>query len=1091
MEFGTPSSTSSGPVSAFQNEVLRERFSMVIDFLQNKLGDALRSAGKSSPRGRIDRPHDLLEVLKDGKLLCKLVGVRPLEEDGSEAENINSFRKACIKNGIPEKSLFVPTDLLNPSSLSAICVVNCLQEVRMKLLELDRALLNEHYSTSPSKKQSPMLFRAISGSTSKNNSGLLDILPETPEAPKTKSSSNKKSNRRVSMNTLNTQASLARVQERMASTYKEKCKQLESGNKELVEAVEDLQETIAGLQRSKHHYQLDCEKAQDRNRVMLSNFRVMEAQIQNCVESWKTTLDGEIDNLPHKAKDFQKHIMALSETWSDINENTIAITLAEEEADEERKKVEEEEQEENNNMEEICEKLSSCNVSQHPAVSGAESAVDDLAKAKEMLRKSNDHIFALEKELKMEKEARGKMQVSLTERLAALKFEFADLSNDFRGAFQSSAANFASLAKELQQRIGIEELARVDLLTRFKKEEKRRKQLLNTVHNLKGNIRVMCRIRPVLQSDLAKDDSNVAVESIDDEKLTVTTEATSATGITTTKSNNFEFDRVFGSTSSQQQVFDEVQPLVESVMDGFHSCIFAYGQTGSGKTYTMSGSGPDNRGINYLALEELFGIYEQRKAGRAKYTFKVQNVEIYCEKVIDLLAESKSDEEDSKPAYLDIRANERDGVHMPGCVEIEVSNVDEVVRVMELGAQNRSSAHTKMNMESSRSHSVVMVSVHGDNEETGKSTLGKLVLVDLAGSERLNKSGVQGAQLKEAQAINKSLSCLGDVISALESKAPHVPFRNSKLTTLLQDSLGKDNKALMILQVSPTTYNSQESMCSLNFAARVRNCELGKAKKKERVGDSSKTRSQMKQQQDRIHQLELKIKTLNKKVEESRIEQDSIRAQNLKDAEKLQKKLEERFQHSQENDQAEIKNLREKLTQAQQQSDQQSKVEKLEAALHAAKMEINNLKQQLRSSIRLAGPGPGPGPSPRSSGRSVSTKGTPAPSSKRQALQERRTSVDNIEGTKTPDKQGKKQVSWKNTPQIIFPSEEKKRDENNSTNSDSPPKALASKRVSTAPAPSKFGGASRILQTPGHLSKSTVRAPRRVPTAVKKRPVWQ
>lgn len=161
-----------------------------------------------------------------------------------------------------------------------------------------------------------------------------------------------------------------------------------------------------------------------------------------------------------------------------------------------------------------------------------------------------------------------------------------------------------------------------------------------------------------------------------------------------------------------------------------------------------------------------------------------------------------------------------------------MNNVDELNEVFAIGKTNRSTAITDMNEHSSRSHALLCVTVTGFNKTTGRKTIGKLNLVDLAGSERVSKSGSEGARMKEAQSINKSLSSLGDVIHSLKNKSSHVPYRNSKLTYLLQESLGGDSKTLMVVQVSPVEKNVGETVCSLNFAQRVRTVELGQATKR-------------------------------------------------------------------------------------------------------------------------------------------------------------------------------------------------------------------------------------------------------------------
>jgi kinesin family protein C2/C3 len=317
------------------------------------------------------------------------------------------------------------------------------------------------------------------------------------------------------------------------------------------------------------------------------------------------------------------------------------------------------------------------------------------------------------------------------------------------------------------------------------------------------------------------------------------------------ESKAFEFDRVFGNDSTQADVFDEVQPMVTSALDGFHACIFAYGQTGSGKTHTMEGP-LANRGVYFRALNEMFALIEQR-ADAYSYSLRVQMVEIYNENVVDLLAEptaatTAAMEEEEGGASLEIKQGPN-GNYLPDATILDVTSAAQVEAIMAAGARNRTVGRTNANEHSSRSHSLLMVDIAGVNRVAETKTYGRLVLVDLAGSERVSKSGAEGARLKEAQNINKSLSALGDVMAALANKTAHVPFRNSKLTYLLQDSLGKDNKTLMIVQVSPVTASRGETLCSLNFAARVRKVELGKAVKHADSGEVAKLRSELRRVQ--------------------------------------------------------------------------------------------------------------------------------------------------------------------------------------------------------------------------------------------------
>ncbi|XP_060923547.1 kinesin-like protein KIFC3 isoform X1 [Limanda limanda] len=351
-----------------------------------------------------------------------------------------------------------------------------------------------------------------------------------------------------------------------------------------------------------------------------------------------------------------------------------------------------------------------------------------------------------------------------------------------------------------------------DLLRKYKREMNLRKKCHNELVRLKGNIRVFCRVRPVSQEeqDAADAKTMLSFDSDDDAVLYLSSKG---------KMMTFELDKVFPPRSTQAEVFQEVQSLVTSCIDGFNVCIFAYGQTGSGKTYTMEGVVNDP-GINQRALRLLFSEVTE-KAPDWEYKISVGLVEIYNETLRDLLGENPTDK-------LDIKLNP-DGsgqLYVPGLTEFPVQSPEDINRVFELGHMNRATACTNLNEHSSRSHALLIITVCGFNAATGNRTQGKLNLVDLAGSERIGKSGAEGSRLREAQCINKSLSALGDVINALRSRHAHVPFRNSRLTYLLQDSLSGDSKTLMMVQVSPLSSNMSESVCSLKFAQRVRSIEL-------------------------------------------------------------------------------------------------------------------------------------------------------------------------------------------------------------------------------------------------------------------------
>lgn len=373
--------------------------------------------------------------------------------------------------------------------------------------------------------------------------------------------------------------------------------------------------------------------------------------------------------------------------------------------------------------------------------------------------------------------------------------------------------------------------------------EQQRRALHNRIQELRGNIRVYVRTRPFLPNDgPAARQSSIDIMP-DGESLTIQ-------GKHVGEAHAFKFDKVFAPSTGQDTIFDEVSEFVQSALDGYHVCLFSYGQTGSGKTHTMQGSGYGAmRGIIPRAVEQILSQAAMMQSQRWTFTMKASFLEIYNEELRDLLVMVNSDgstrQRDTRSApKLAIKRNLEgksyvDGINM---VDIDVQNkasgIAQLEAVMAAASRARSVATTKMNAQSSRSHSVFMLHLCGSNEESGTTVQGALNLCDLAGSERLDRSGAasDAQRLKETQAINKSLSCLGDVFTHLANGSKHIPFRNSKLTYLLQDCLSGDGKALMFVNLSPTLESSNESLCSLRFAQRVNQVELGKATKHVQYG---------------------------------------------------------------------------------------------------------------------------------------------------------------------------------------------------------------------------------------------------------------
>ncbi|CAN4113628.1 unnamed protein product [Withania somnifera] len=358
------------------------------------------------------------------------------------------------------------------------------------------------------------------------------------------------------------------------------------------------------------------------------------------------------------------------------------------------------------------------------------------------------------------------------------------------------------------------------------------RKLYNQVQDLKGSIRVYCRVRPFLpgQSSYLSN-----VDHIDDGSITISVPSKNGKG-----RKSFNFNKVFGPSATQGEVFFDTQQLIRSVLDGYNVCIFAYGQTGSGKTYTMTGPKDlteQSRGVNYRALGDLFLLAEQRK-DTFLYDVSVQMIEIYNEQVRDLLVL------DGVHKRLEIRSASQ-GLSVPDASLVHVTSTSDVIDLMNLGQRNRAVSATALNERSSRSHSCLTVHVQGRDLASGAVLRGCMHLVDLAGSERVDKSEVTGDRLKEAQHINKSLSALGDVISALAQKNAHVPYRNSKLTQLLQDSLGGQAKTLMFVHISPEPDAIGETISTLKFAERVSTVELGAARVNKDTTDVKELKEQI------------------------------------------------------------------------------------------------------------------------------------------------------------------------------------------------------------------------------------------------------
>ncbi|KAI1901378.1 hypothetical protein AGOR_G00033780 [Albula goreensis] len=276
------------------------------------------------------------------------------------------------------------------------------------------------------------------------------------------------------------------------------------------------------------------------------------------------------------------------------------------------------------------------------------------------------------------------------------------------------------------------------------------------------------------------------------------------------------FDRVLQSNTTQEQVYNAcAQKIVKDVLDGYNGTIFAYGQTSSGKTHTMEGNLHDTESMGIIPriVQDIFNyIYSMDE--NLEFHIKVSYFEIYLDKIRDLLDVSKTN--------LSVHEDKNRVPYVKGCTERFVCSPEEVMDTIDEGKSNRHVAVTNMNEHSSRSHSIFLINVKQENTQTEQKLSGKLYLVDLAGSEKVSKTGAEGAVLDEAKNINKSLSSLGNVISALAEGSTYVPYRDSKMTRILQDSLGGNCRTTIVICCSPSSFNEAESKSTLMFGQRAK-----------------------------------------------------------------------------------------------------------------------------------------------------------------------------------------------------------------------------------------------------------------------------
>ncbi|XP_030961026.1 kinesin-like protein KIN-1 [Quercus lobata] len=346
-----------------------------------------------------------------------------------------------------------------------------------------------------------------------------------------------------------------------------------------------------------------------------------------------------------------------------------------------------------------------------------------------------------------------------------------------------------------------------------------------------SNITVCARFRPLSSKERRDHGDSVCIRCIDTETFILKDEKE--------EDIIFSFDRVFCEKSDQAEVYEFlVLPIVRDAVNGINGTIITYGQTGAGKTYSIEGPGilecgEQKKGILPRVVD---GIFEHIKPDKmAKYLIKLSMVEIYMEKIRDLFDLSKDN--------IQIKESKIEGILLSGATEMSIIDPAEALQSLSTGIANRAVGETQMNTASSRSHCIYIFTVKQELTGDKRMKTGKLVLVDLAGSEKVEKTGAEGRALEEAKMINKSLSALGNVINALtcgSGRANHIPYRDSKLTRILQDALGGNSRTALLCCCSPSVSNASESLSTLRFGARAKhikaspraNCNEDKYSKK-------------------------------------------------------------------------------------------------------------------------------------------------------------------------------------------------------------------------------------------------------------------
>ncbi|CAI8594868.1 unnamed protein product [Vicia faba] len=628
-------------------------------------------------------------------------------------------------------------------------------------------------------------------------------------------------------------------------------KEIDKEVKRLIKEVEEKNMEISTfkqeLEKMKKRYEVQCTKIENIERKDIDKEVEGKNMEKREVDEEIMRLKKEVEEKSMEKKEIDKEVMRLKK---EVEEKNVEISTMKQELETMK-----------NRYEEQCSKL--------------KSEAEDVEL--ELKQKSREHEAIMEKlrnkvresEAIMEsKYQKWNMKQNIIQKAVSFQFSSIQKLKLSWESIKQDVVKERMIYKEECNRLGVNLKPLVHAAENYQTVLAENRKLFNELQELKGNIRVYCRIRPFIPGQKEKQS---IVERIGESDLVVANPSKQGKEALKT----FKFNKIFGPTSTQAEVYDDIQDFIRSVLDGFNVCIFAYGQTGSGKTYTMSGpNGATNEslGVNYRALNDLFNISSSRQSSIV-YDIGVQIIEIYNEQVRDLLTTDISVKK-----FGILNHSQPNGLAVPDASMHPVKSTADVIKLMDIGLKNRAKGSTAMNERSSRSHSVVSIHVRGADKKSGSTLQGNLHLIDLAGSERIDRSEVIGDRLKEAQHINKSLSALGDVIFSLSQKSSHIPYRNSKLTQILQSSLGGHAKTLMLVQINSDVKSYSESLSTLKFAERVSGVELGVAK-------STKDGRDVRELMEQVASLKDTISTKDEEIERLQLLKD---LKNVSNSEKLE-----------------------------------------------------------------------------------------------------------------------------------------------------------------------------------------------------------